>query len=397
MIRAAALIAMALADLAANWAISLAICLATTAVAAPLLVMLGLQAGILGQVFGALNADPGVRAVTLDATGSARLDDSWFTATRTWPQVGFVHPATRFAAAQVDLIVPGQPEQRASLLPTAPGDPVFPGAAALVPGQVRLSADLATRLGATPGTALQIAFSRTRDGRVEPMLLPLTVASIADPAAYRGRAAFVDFALTLAIEDYRDGFGAPLIGAPGPQAPPRQGYPGFRLYARDLAAVAPLVARLTAEGLSVTAQTDRIATAQSLAANLGAITSALSLLGALGLGGGIAAIQWSLAMQKRRTLATLGLIGFGAPWLIGFPAAQAVILGALGALGTSTAATLFCGWINGNLASAGGACVLAPTLHLGMAATVMALSLIPAILIGWHLSRMEIALALRDT
>ena len=103
-----------------------------------------------------------MRIITLDATGSARFDPAWFDTARSWPETGFVLPSTRFAAGQADFSVGDGAEQRASLLPTAMGDPVFgPGSPEL--GELldaKLSADLAARLAVAPGGTVRAAVER---------------------------------------------------------------------------------------------------------------------------------------------------------------------------------------------------------------------------------------------
>lgn len=401
------LIHTALADLLDEWPVSLAACCAITAVVAPILVIFGLRDGIIGQIFTSLRSDPAIRLVTLDATGSARFDDAWFAGHRLWPEVGFLHPATRFAAAQGSVAKDGDTarEERASLLPTAEGDPVFPPdqAPPAEPFEVKLSAELAERLAVQPGDRLKLYIDRqVAGGRLEPLSLSLRVAALAAPTAYQGRAVFARTELLLAIEDFRDGFRAPLLGVQSGEPPvARAYYPNFRLYARDLESVQPLVQRLRGEGLSVSAQTARIASALNLDANLSGVIRGLAVLGALGLGGGLAAIQWSMAARKRRTIALFSLMGFSRGWLIGFPTTQAVMVGLAGGAITILAAQLFAFWINAYLAAslgaAGRACVLGPGLLAATILLILVLSVLPALRIGWKFANLEPAHEIRET
>ena len=86
------LVRLAWLDLRDEWPVSVAICLAIVAVAAPLLVLLGLREGVIGEMFQRLRSNPSMRIITLDATGSARFDAAWFDAARSWPETGFVLP-----------------------------------------------------------------------------------------------------------------------------------------------------------------------------------------------------------------------------------------------------------------------------------------------------------------
>ena len=315
-------------------------------------------------------------------------------------------PSTRFAAGQADFSVADGAEQRASLLPTAAGDPVFgPGSPELGgPFEAKLSADLAARLAVAPGGTVRAAVERrVAGGGLEPLVIELHIVDVAAPQGYEGRAAFVGTELLTAIEDFRDGFAAPLLGVTsGEVRGPRAAYPNLRLYARDLADVAPLASRLRDQyGLSVSSRGAEIAAALNLDANLRAVMQGLVLLGALGLAGGLAAIQWSMAARKRRTIAVLALMGFGRFWLVGLPVAEAVLLGAAGAVLTIAMAFLFGAWINAHLAASfgasGQACVLPPALLAAGTAFLLVLSVLPALWIGARYATLEPANELRET
>ena len=398
---------MAAADLLDEWPVSLAICLAIVAVAAPLLVLLGLREGVIGEMFMRLRTNPAMRAVTLDATGAARFDDAWFAAARDWPETGFILPATRFAAGQADLSgARSGSEERASLIPTAEGDPVFRVGSPPLRGpfEAKLSADLAARLAVAAGQSVRaVVERRAAGGRTEPLSIELAVVEVAPPEGYDGRAVFVELALLVALEDFRDGFAAPLLGVTaGEQRGPRAAYPSFRLYARSLEEVAPLVTRLReAHGLSVSSRSAEIATALNLDANLRAVMQSLGLLGLAGLAGGLTASQWSMAARKRRTIAVLSLMGFGRWWLTGYPVAQAVLLAVVGTALTIATAFAFGAWINTHLAAslgAGGrACVLTPVLLAGATALIVLVSVAPAVHIGRRYAALEPANEIRET
>lgn len=396
------LITVALADLRHEWSVSLAACLAIVAVAAPLVVLLGLREGVIGTLLAQLRADPAMRLITLDATGAARFDGAWFEAMAARPEVGFVHPATRFAAAQVDLVADGR-EARVALLPTAPGDPVFADDDVRLddPFAIKLSHDLAERLRVGEGAALRLGFERTGpSGRLEPLVVAVRVVEIAAPVAHQGRTAFARFDLLLAIEAYRDGFAAPLLGVAGERRPERDWVPNFRLYAAEIGDVAGLVRELGAEGLSVSSRSDRIAAALELDRNLRLVVGALVVLGIAGLLGGLAAIQWSLAARKRRTVAVLGLIGFGRVWLIGLPVVQAVVLAAIGAVLTLVAALLVQALVNTllapDLAAGAVACRITLPIALATSLALILVSSLPALRIGAGFAALEPAHELRE-
>lgn len=399
----AGLLRIAFADLRHEWSVTLAACLAIAAAAAPLIVLLGLREGVIGELFERLRADPATRLVTLDATGAARFEPAWFESMARRPDVDFVHPATRFAAAQVEFFTDAR-EARVSLLPTAEGDPVFGGGDTTLdqPLAIKLSHDLARRLDAVAGDTLGLAFARSVEGgRVEPIVLDVKVVEVAAPETFQGRAAFGRFDLLVAIEDFRDGFSAPLIGVDaGTPRPERAFFPNFRLYAADIADVASLVDDLQADGLSVSSQSDRIAAALRLDANLRLVVGALVGLGVTGLAGGLAAIQWSLAARKRRTIAVMSLIGLPRQWLVGLPVVQSIGLALGGGILSVAAASAVAALVNAQLAQSlglpEGVCRLTWPIVLSAFAGLLAVSVLPALRIGFAYAALEPAYEIRD-
>ncbi|MGB0695782.1 MAG: ABC transporter permease [Rhodospirillaceae bacterium] len=405
--RLSALLRMAVKDLLAEWSVSAAICLAITAVAAPVLVLLALQAGVIGGIFADLRQDPAAREIRLTATGAARFEPSWFAEVSTWPEVAFVAPSTRYASAQGEVYGGnGTTQGRATLLPTGPRDPAFApdGLRLAGPTEAGISAALARRLQVEAGAEVMLDISRgAPDGSgLDYTAVPLRIVAIAGAAAFGREALFLDRALLDQIEDYRNGHSAPLLGqTEGEAPPPRASYPDFRLYAQDVADVLPLVTRLEAEpyALSLRAETGRIAFAQDLDSGLSLVISAVGVLGVLGLGGGLAAIQWSMAARRRRTIAILALMGFPKPALISLPVLQALILGALGALMTVMVAQLFAHLVDTLLADqlAVGVTRLEPVTMAGVVALVLVLSALPALWIGLRYSRLDPSDEIRES
>lgn len=400
-LRLTQLLRLSFADILDEWPFALAVTLAIAAVLAPLLVLNGLQTGVVGEIFERLRADPAMRRITLDATGARRFDSDWFEAMRERPDIAFILPSTRFAAAQVDVTPadkPGAAPIRVSLVPTGAGDPVFgeDSSDLAAMDDVKISADVAAQTGLAPGDRLFVDVERRRgDGRIEAAGIDAKVLAIAAPERHGGAVVFVRPDLLLAIEAFRDGFAAPELGnAEGEARAARDVYPNFRLYARRIEDVAGLAHYLREDqDLSVSTQELRIASAIALDANIGAVLRAIVILGAIGLAGSLAAIQWAVAARKRRVVAMLNLIGYGRSWLIGFPTVQAVILaltGSAAATGLAYGAAL---WINrffaDSFGATGEACAIeAPAVLIGLA-IVLLFSLLPAAGIGLHFARLE--------
>ncbi|WP_413204840.1 FtsX-like permease family protein [Rhodospirillum sp. A1_3_36] len=399
---------MALKELGGEWPVSIALCLAVTAVAAPLLVLGGLHNGVIGGILGGLRDDPGARLIRLQATGSARFGPDWFAEVGAWPEVGFLSPATRWAATQVEVFDPsGHREARASLLPTAPGDPILAPEAPPIRAtkEVAISADLARALDVAEGGGVLVEVTRKLNGLGQSVAVPLTVVSVAPAANFARNGIFLSLDLLEQIENYKDGFGAPLLGVDGKQAPPRTHYPDFRLYARSVDTVMGLMERLGAApySLSLQAETGRIGFAMALDRNLGLVIAAVGGLGVFGLFGGVAAIQWSMAARRRRTIAILGLIGYRRGNLIALPVIQASALGLLGTLGSLGGAFAIQGLINRRLgetlfaAHGGVPCDISLSLALAAFAAILLISVVPALGIGVHYSTLEPANEIRET
>ncbi|MBK1665461.1 ABC transporter permease [Rhodospirillum rubrum] len=398
----------AFAELRGEWPVAIAICLAIMAVTAPLLVLGGLHNGVIGGILSGLRNDPGARLIRLQATGASRFDAAWFAEVGSLPEVGFIAPATRWAATQAAILdVTGAKEQQASLLPTAGADPVFDASTPPLAGplQARLSADLARGLGVGTGDSVLIEITRKIKDREERASVTLEVTAVAPPANFARNAAFISLDLLGQIEDFKDGFAAPLLGKTGTAAKPRAHYPDFRLYARSVEEVRPLMARLAAPpyGLSLQAETDRIDFALALDRDLALVVSAVGGLGAFGLMGGVAAIQWSMAARRRRTIAILGLIGFGKSTLIGLPVIQAALVGLMGAIASLGAALAFQALINHKLAATvfahaqGVPCAITLPLALAALGGILVLSIAPALGIGIHYAALEPANEIRET
>ena len=401
---------LSLADLLDEWPIGLAVVLAIAAVLAPLLVMDGLRAGIIGEIFERLRADPAMRRITLDATGATRFDSAWFRTMAGREDVAFILPSTRFAAAQVE-VSPVEDDGstlpvRVWLVPTGPGDPVFePDSPALADpyARVKIASAVAERAKLVAGSELFIDVQRRwGDGRAERAGIRAKVIEVAVPERHGGTVVFVDPQLLNAIESFRDGFAAAELGfSEGEVREERTAYPTFRLYARSIEAVIGLASHLRRDqGLSVTAQEGAIVSAIELDRNVRAVLDAIMVLGVIGLGGSLFAIQWAVAARKRRVVAMLNLMGYGDRWLIGFPALQAVLLAATAICVAGTLAHGAAAWINQDLAdsfgASGAACVIEPVSILRGAASVFVLSLAPAVLIGIGFTRVDPSDEIRD-
>lgn len=403
------LLRISLSDLLDEWPVGLAVGLAIAAVLAPLLVINGLRAGVIGEIFERLRADPAMRRISLDATGATRFDAAWFRDMGNRKDVAFVLPSTRYAAAQVE-ISPADGEEgtlplRVWLVPTGAGDPVFETESpALDPlKEVKIAYVVAERAKLAIGKYLFIDVERRGDkGRAETAGVRARVVDIAAPARHGGTVVFAHPKLLADIEAFRDGYATPELGVSvGKPRETRTIYPSFRLYARTIEDVAELATVLRKEqGLSISTQEGPIASAIQLDQNVRAVLDAIMFLGAAGLAGSLCAIQWANALRKRRVVAMLNLIGYGERWVIGFPVLQASMLTLAGVAAATLLAFGAANWINRDFAdsfgASGSACVITSETLIFGAGAVLLISLLPAIMIGVGFTRVDPSEEIRD-
>lgn len=419
--RVAQLFRLLIADLRGEWPIAVAQIIVITAVLTPLLVLSGLREGVIGTLIGRLDRDPAMRLITPVATGANRFDAAWFAEVAAWPEVAFVIPSTRLIAGQIDLFRPEDGtaapaangnaapaagkkagELRATLVPTAPGDPVTgPDAAAVAtPGGVVLSAKAADRLGVAAGDRLTAYVERVRGGRTEPLAAPLRVAAVLAAQTDGGTTVYASLPLVEAVQDFRDGKAVPALGAAqGDPAGAVADYPLFRLYARSIRSVRAVADALEARGVTVATRQGEIASALSLDRSLRAVLLIVSLLSIAGYIVAVTAGQWGNLRRKRRDLAILNLAGYGTGWMVAFPVAQAAVLAGIGSLvavaGFLAAAAAINTLFQGSIAQGEAACRLAAGDLLAAAAATVALSLLPAAAIGLAFRRIDVNEELR--
>ncbi|CRI67504.1 Permease protein of ABC transporter [Thiocapsa sp. KS1] len=348
--------ALAWKDLRHDRHTTLVFVLTVAAILAPLLLLLGLKNGVVETLRETLLRDP--RNLEVVIYGSARLDRDWLAAIAARPDVAFLIPKTRTINASVDLLDSARRLLPAvEVIPTALGDPLLPPGTALPshPGEVLVTATLARRLGllsAEPAlgapasgaeegvptrsdpAALVAVVKRTRDGVSEHMRLPLSVIGIVPEARFARDALFTSLDLLVAAEDYRDGTldlppgGVVSIG----YADRQTRFANARLYATGLDQVGPLAAAVSAEGIEVRTQAERIASVQAVDRTLSFLFRVIAVIGGAGCALALGGALWVGVERKRRQLALLRLFGFGPGAVAALPVIQGSLIAALGLL-----------------------------------------------------------------
>ncbi|GGC40162.1 hypothetical protein GCM10011504_18230 [Siccirubricoccus deserti] len=324
---------LALADLLGESRMTLCSALATAAVLAPLLVLAGLRAGAVEGMRAAVLKDPLAREVM--SIASRDFDHAFLAALRARPEVEHLSPRTRQLSASLLLETPdGARQLWAPVVPSAPGDPLLPEGAPAGPGQVVLSTPLAARLGLKAGDALVGRLGRgEREQAPQRLQVALAVQAVAPLAAADRDAVFAAPALADALEDwaeFRTATPEAAGGIPSPAA--REGYAGFRLYARRLEDVPPLVTALRAQGVETRSRAQDIAPMLAVDRALTRLLLAVAGVSGLGLVLSLGAGLWANVERKRVLLAGLRLMGLGRGGVMAVPVAQAALIALAGAL-----------------------------------------------------------------
>jgi putative ABC transport system permease protein len=180
----------------------------------------------------------------------------------------------------------------------------------------------------------------------------------------------------------------------------REGFRGFRLYARTIDDVPALVERLRAEGVEVVARADDVRRIQVLDRGLARL---FWLVASLGIAGGVAVLVASLyaaVQRKRRDLAVLRLVGLTRPDVFFFPLYQGLALAGLGVAVALAAYGALAALINRAFAAdldLGQRICDLPAQTLGQAVVaVLGVALASSLAAAWAATRIDPAEAIRE-
>ncbi|MFZ9406286.1 MAG: ABC transporter permease [Burkholderiaceae bacterium] len=369
---------------------------------APVCLFFGLERGLIGGTIDRMDRDPIMRRITPSATGANRFDAAWFERVRAWPEVAFIIPAVRYAAALVDAYAESAERPLTlELFETATGDPMLFGAALPTDAGITLSALAAQRLNAQVGSTIRLALQREREGQAERSVLALQVASILPPQANAREVALVSMARLAQIEAWRDGHTVPELGETGSGPPaPRAAHARFRLHAQTIRDVATVLARLQQIGVTADAESPQIAATLRLQSDLRALITLIAGVSLAGAAVALCALQIASVKRKRRDHALLRLVGYGRGWLMTLPALNALVV-ALGGVAGAWLLALAGQWavnayFSAQLQAEGQAIVLTGMDLLRAAVIALALSILPAIWAGAQAARTQAADELRE-
>jgi len=350
--------------------VSLCIIASLVATIAPLLLLFGLRHGVVSQLNAELLSDP--RNLEVRMVGNHDLPAHWFETLRQLPSVRFVAPLTRSLNAQADL---RRDSHRfitnVELIPSAPADPLLAGQRAPEMGQIVLSASAAQRLQVQIGDQVDVVVVRVRETQRQHGQYVAHVSGILPASVFARPAALLPLETLVAIEDFRDGFTAPILGFnEGDTAPIRHRYARARIYAATLDDVADIARWLETQHIESTTRASDIAAVKAITGVLDLIFAVIAWTALLGCAASLAGALLANIDRKRGDLAMLRLLGFGPAAISSYLMVQALIM-SIAAFGIAcifyaVGSSLFNTALSGHLAESGFVCQLEP-LHILLA------------------------------
>jgi putative ABC transport system permease protein len=320
------LVDLASRDLWHDYKVSLCIVTSLVAVIAPLLLLFGLKYGVVTQLNAELLSDP--RNLEVRMLSNHDLGEDWFARLRAQPGVGFVMPLTRSLNTQADLLRDSQHfAANVELIPSDVGDPLLAGLTPPSGDQLLLSASAASRMQVQTGDSLRLLVLRKLDGRKQRGERQVTVAGVLPASAFGRPAALLSLKLLVALEDFRDGFAAPLLGfVEGQPAPSRERYARARIYADSLDQVSSIGAWLETEHVDSSTRAREIESVQAITRVLDLIFMVIAWTALAGCVASLAGALLANIDRKRKDLALLRLLGFRSVAAGGYVMIQAVLL-----------------------------------------------------------------------
>lgn len=320
---------LALSDCRQEWPSALCMVLSITAVLVPLLLLLSIRSGVIGQIRGELVDNPQARE--LITTGEPIIDPEIIAALQSDPRIAFLTPRTRLLAAGAvlrseDLLR----SVEVDMVPSGPQDPHLGGR--WQENGIAVTDRVARQLGIKVGdSVLLIVDRRTQDNRLEQVRQKRTVFGIVDygvtgaslskvylPAAFvaaserwREDSKATDFATALDLERTAKG---------------SRTYSGLRIFARRIEDVEPIRNRLLLDGIDTESRLDEIRLVSRLDTSMRIFIGALAGLMSLGLVVALASIQWSWVERRRYDYSYLRLLGMRRRDLSLLPVIQALLL-----------------------------------------------------------------------
>ena len=384
---------LALADLWAEKTLSLCTVLAIASVLAPLLVLAGLRAGVIGGLRARLLDSPTARQIV--SIGNRNIPTGTLAALARRPDVAFLVPRFRALAMSLDAErADGRGGAvRLELVPSAAGDPLLDRHGPARARAVVLSAAAAARLHARVGTPLRLALVRIgASGARHAVRLRVRVQGVAPVDAFPRSGAFISVRLAEYAEEYQDGIATAPVHRRLPPPRPRRFDAGFRLFARRLNQVPSLVLALQRRGFAVVSHGRAVARLLELDRNLGLLLAFVAGLGGVGYLIALGATLWAAVERKRQAFAMLRFLGLSGPALATLPALEGLLLGMVGTGVALAGAKLVAAVIDHAFAGSwngGPICRVGPGTGAQALGITLAGAALAAAAAGWRLARID--------
>jgi putative ABC transport system permease protein len=219
---------LALSDLIHEWILSLCLIFAFAAVAAPLLLLMGLKHGTIATLRHKLVQDPTYREIRPAQT--REYPSHWFDTTARRTEIGFLTPTILAASSIISIVNPTSKAVKIyDLVATGPGDPLILENGGEIPegNQCVLTAAAAAELDVSMGDTLKVRATRSNRGRREFGEVAMQVVSVLNPRASGLMRIYAPLSFVLDVERYKEGMAVSTRGWSGGSLRPYFSYDGI--------------------------------------------------------------------------------------------------------------------------------------------------------------------------
>lgn len=317
-------------ELRHDWQAALCFVAALVGILAPLLVVLAIKNGVVGNMVERLIEDPSNRE--LIPIGAGHYTDDFFANLRSDHRVAFVIPRTRSINTLADAFrnkKTRKSERTVALVPSAKGDPLL-GDMTVAPGEIILSQPLAHDLQAKIGDELEIVIGREIDGATEVAKARLKVVGVAPLAAMAKKTVFLAVEDLLKVEKFRDDKNIIVEAWFNDLVVQPQNFASFRLYVKELSDLSPVKLELQKEGVEVRPKATNAAVLLEFQNKLNVIYACIAALAVTGFWAAMAANLRGMVERQRIAFSLLRFLGLSEPGRKLIPLIQGQILVLIG-------------------------------------------------------------------
>ena len=314
-------------DYVHEYALSFCAIVAFAAALIPLMVLGGLQHGVVTTLTKRFLNNPS--ALGIQPYGTRRYVEEDIVRLGKLPHVAFIVPQTRTLAGTVIIPRKGRPNTTADVVPTQAGDPLLMRYAS-VPGEGEavITQELARALPTSSvGSSIDLVVTRRLQGKDERVSCSVRIVGVIPDAADWKAHVYLPLPDLLAMERYRDGFAVPERGWEGEAEPEKRQrtYAGFRMYVQNPEAVLTVRDALKEQGIDAWSNAREVETIQGLKNALSLITLLVGGATLAGMAFSLASLAVANVRRKARLIAQGYLMGLERRQILGIPLIQMAI------------------------------------------------------------------------